>query len=590
MSRFTFAWVAEGTAWSAALDREDEEVFSFEVAHVEGEFPTLRLDIRNPKVGLLNDGREVWAWLGYEASSDSDSTGAVPLFYGRLVGVPENITDELVRLQFIARPIDWAGQREVLAATLRVPPYWDPIWIEADRRLDPDAALEARPELWHVDRITHDVTVSSIVAGEDGVIDLSGDYFYDSLNVSFSQAPVRRVEMRAEVFWDQQAAGTLDLTKSLVAAFATAGTTKPFMATSFTGQGLMLDWPRDGDRIGGGWTVGESEIVRADGVVVTQEYVEKVYVSEARKGRYPLWTMKPTFMVDYEASRRFSELVTFTLEADCQALLVEPGDEEVIFLEVAADEVGYPVDPPSSDGPDGEVPIGDLRRRSYFKTDRGHQSFEYLLALARSRLLARARAVEISVQTAFDNGLDLDCRQNVRIADDRIPGGEATGKVIGYALSADGDTGALVCSVRIGCMIGQGATVAAVAGTPDWVEEGWVETGWQTYSGQFVMPIAGEVTYENYDNVAIGDDGVDFLDLRAEQVVEELTVINGETAQRAVLNAFHADVTSAVAALAEVYTEVYVNLLPLNTGPWRTEYTVEVSSLAVPKTIDLEAA
>ena len=53
---------------------------------------------------------------------------------------------------------------------------------------------------------------------------------------------------------------------------------------------------------------------------------------------------------------------------------------------------------------DGELPIGDVRRRSYFPTERGLRSLEYLIALARAHLLMRSRAVEI----------EFDCRLRAR--------------------------------------------------------------------------------------------------------------------------------------------------------------------------------
>jgi hypothetical protein len=116
----------------------------------------------NPRIGLLNSGRQQWGWLSWD---DGTSNGLVPLFYGRLVGVPQDMQNEVVRLQFIGRPLDYEAQKEALAETLRVAPYWDQIWLSEDARLDPDTVLESRAALWHIDRITHDVTVSDILTG-----------------------------------------------------------------------------------------------------------------------------------------------------------------------------------------------------------------------------------------------------------------------------------------------------------------------------------------------------------------------------------------------------------------------------------------
>jgi hypothetical protein len=49
-----------------------------------------------------------------------------------------------VTLNFIARPADYDAQKLALAETLKVAPWWDPMWIRADSRDDPDTVLEAR--------------------------------------------------------------------------------------------------------------------------------------------------------------------------------------------------------------------------------------------------------------------------------------------------------------------------------------------------------------------------------------------------------------------------------------------------------------
>jgi hypothetical protein len=136
---FWFAWVAEGTAFDAETHAvEDEDVFAFELSHTEGEFPTLVLDVINPRVGLLNETREQWAWF-----SHGEGSSVEPLFYGRLVGVPQELQNEVVRLEFRAKPIDYDAQREALAETLRVAPYWDPVWLAEDAREDPDTIWRA---------------------------------------------------------------------------------------------------------------------------------------------------------------------------------------------------------------------------------------------------------------------------------------------------------------------------------------------------------------------------------------------------------------------------------------------------------------
>lgn len=596
MARFHFAWVdATETAFTAAHEREDEAVFGFSLEHSEGDFPVLALEIENPRVGLLSPSRYQWAWLS--VSEDATATGgAVPLFFGRLVGVPEQIDESVVKLDFVGRPLDWAAQRAALAETLKAAPYWDPVFIDEARRDDPDSVLEARTALWHIDRITHEVTVSDIVSGEDGTEDFSADAFHDSIDITFGQAPVRRVHMEAEVFWNQTAKGDLDMTRQILAAqletYSDAsaqalGQNPPGLLQSYTGEGLIADWPTAGTRIGSGWTVAASSVRRKDGKTIPVAQHQIIF-RNGTVGQFPVWSLKPEFVLHYECSRQRSETVVFDLEADVQALLTEPGDEELLTLAVSSQDVEKPVDPATTAEPDGAVPIGDVRRRSYFQTDRGQDSIGFLLALARARLMFRARAAEVSFEVDFWRALGLSCRMNGTITHDRLPGGTVSGKIISYTIAADGDSGALSAGVRLGCTLGKGNSVAAAVGTPSYVDAGYVNTGWQAYSGALLAGVSGGVVYGDISQYPLDDDGIDFLDFHPADALNALYITNGARVQRQVLAsyAFH-QISEAVTALNQAYTEICMDLKPLNAGPFETEFALSVSGLMVPETIDL---
>ena len=204
---FNFAWVdaSETTFDPSVHNREDEDVFGFSVEHSEGDFAGLEIEIRNPRIGLLAPARKVHAWLSWDSGSEIK-----PLFFGRLVGVPDDIHLEIVRLQFTARPDDYAAQKAALADTLKVRPYYDPIWISADKRNDPDTVLEARSELWHIDRVTGVLTTSDLLVGEDGNEDFGTDeVMYDGVRVHLNQTPLRTVSVDAEVGWTQADTGSL---------------------------------------------------------------------------------------------------------------------------------------------------------------------------------------------------------------------------------------------------------------------------------------------------------------------------------------------------------------------------------------------
>ena len=108
-------------------------------------------------------------------------------------------------LAFTARPADYNAQKQALAETLKVAPFWDPIWIDPDQRDDPDVVLEARSQLWHIDRVTHagDGLRRPGRRGRRSTEFAESDVFYDSVAVRLNQPPLRTVTVDGQVHWTQ---------------------------------------------------------------------------------------------------------------------------------------------------------------------------------------------------------------------------------------------------------------------------------------------------------------------------------------------------------------------------------------------------
>lgn len=663
MPTFYLAWVNEGVTFSAGTHATaatkiwdgtegGEKVFSLEIEHSEGDFPSLVAELINPRVGLLSAGRNQWIWL-----SADDGAGPEPLFTGRLIGIPEDTTGEVIRVQFVARPPDFIAQKEALAASLRVLPWFDPIWIQEGAD-DPDTALEAYPRRWHIDRTTLDVTVSDINTGEDGTLEIGeADHFYDGFGASYSDPPLRRVAISGTVSWAQRGSGDVDLTRELCQKFIDTGSPFPIpFVTSLTGDGLFSSWPEPRSDIGGGWTVAASSSIEAATWIEPKSYTvhygdrsEDMWRPDSRnadplalanqafhdavnlllgqllnpprttdfifggsppvsatvpdasadpfgnwEAAFPLGAYMISFVVHFDANRERSETVLATIEADVQPLLTDPGAAETETIDLSSTFAAEPVDAAGSP-PAPALPIDDQRRNSYFKTARGAQSFEYLLLLARAKLLSRARAVEIKLTTPWSVAAAVTCRHNVHLVDNRLPGGQCVGKVIAYTLTADGE-GEIGAEITIGCTIGYGVALpAAATGDPVFVEDGVLEDGIQARTGAETELLTGELQYQSFDDFDVtDDDGVDLFNMAAVTVVNSLTIGGGVFEQRAAIDAAAALPATAapdpVRALRDTPTIITLDLVPVEGGAFHVDYDIDVSQLVVPAGIDLEAA
>lgn len=588
---FFFAWVdSSETTFNASHERYDENVFAFTIEHREGECATLSLTIRNPRVGLLAVGRKVWAWLSW--SGPDTSTAVTPLFFGRLVGIPNMQGSasgfaETVDLTFVAKPIDFAAQRRDLANSLAVLPYYDPIFISADLRLvagagtgDVNTALEARAARWHCSRgedgLPLVVSASDINIGEDGTevfeSTTGSPVCIDpaSINLSISGTPLDSVTVKASVPWKQDMSG------------APAINLGSWSIESFTGEAIVSSWPKPGGSLAGGWEAASASAVdvyraancstsnfnsqwhnvakqhvtgdsmslsvnRTD-VIVYGPYLNERLTANSQPGvvwtpgdwgnvpgdatlpvvsttdwsgqtsttdnepadtiNIPLhhdstWAVVPLSLVNASLSVTFSagadrtESCDFTMVSNIQPVLTDPADFDTSSSATPPDEVILEIqgaDPTACI--EGETPLLNADMSSYFHTDRGLQSVEYLILRAEALLLAGARIVEVSFGIPFERAINLTCRKNVTLNWGKLPGGYASGKVIYYSISAA--EGKLQGNVTIAATVGRGTSVyAPVAGTGELVVPAAdaLEPGIQQMIGQVIPVGNGNVAF-----------------------------------------------------------------------------------------------
>lgn len=646
---FYFAWIDYTTGGPPTFGPEhqviDEEIVRFSIEQKENDFATLTMDVRNPRIGLLAPGRPVWAFLSY----DSGTAGFIPLFFGRLVGVPTNLIQEVVTLQFIAKPIDAVAQKFALAETLKVRPNYDPVFIDPDKRPgtntagdyvgDPDVVLEGYSAFWHWDRITLELTISDLIVPEDGTEVFTADEIpYDSVEINIGEPPLTSVKVLGSVNWSQSATGTIDFGERWF--------------DCWTGGSLKSSWPQTGGGLAGGWSVSEGWAIDVKNIEGLQVY-NKHFTFENRSkthtvgdvmsvqqswtefpctgalwisnvytqtGAVPAaavisydedgvafdpyagidsdsgdekaipmhvsysqilvagWLIHTKLVLQYDAGDKRNETAAFIMSADLQSIVTLPDPNDVVeTLELSGSDVGLDID--------GDIPIGDTSRNGYFPTDRGQWSVEYLLSVARAHLLHRARAVSVTWDCSFDRAIGLTLRKNAQISDNRLPGGTAIGKITSYAISADGDAAEMKGTITISCAIGHDGMVATAAGDPDYVEAGYVATGYQTYSGG--TNSLGDIGY----SVPVLEPGGLIYPLTKEQVIvtEEIRTSNLTSWTQVGSDTDRNGNTIKTFARYPI-TEYYLELVPITGNEFDAQYDIDVTTLKVPKLIDLEAA
>ena len=101
---------------------------------------------------------------------------------------------------------------------------WDPIFIAPESWSDPDTVLEGRSSLWHIDPVTHVVTISDVLIPVDGTIEFAeAQVLYDGVQVQLTGVPLRSVSVVATIPWVQTATGGFDLTNSIIRAWSGGG-------------------------------------------------------------------------------------------------------------------------------------------------------------------------------------------------------------------------------------------------------------------------------------------------------------------------------------------------------------------------------
>jgi len=320
--------------------RYDLPILSLEISQTEGEYATMTIVTRNEGVGLLRTGTPKWCLLS--ESRTGDPADAELLFRGRVSGIPTDLAGITYALEFTAQPDRAAEKMAAYAETLKVAPWWDPLYGESD---DPADVLAARSALYDIDPRTHRIRLTDFLTGEL-TLDLGNKYDHESFEIGpGEEPPLTSVSLKVAGEWEQQATGDVNL-KDRVTPLGEIRTVTPDAMESLL--------PTAGSGIGdsSGWTCSESLIERVGDygkTLATFHTGEKWYwmiewQDEAtgtggilRDGYCDrlgtLWTSTweiKAFRASYDYRQPRREEVTITLGADLQPVLGEESRSETL--------------------------------------------------------------------------------------------------------------------------------------------------------------------------------------------------------------------------------------------------------------------
>lgn len=439
---------------------EDLQVFNLKISQSEGEFARAELEVTNPLEGLLLDTRKQRLFISCE---ETPGGPIVLLFSGRITGFPLDLDDEIVTLEYIAQPEGWQATQETFLDTLKVAPYYNELFIPVEDRDLPEEILAARSTLLHWNRSTGAISISDILQGSQ-TVDVGGNFFFDSLNTAISDPPLRSTNLSIEVQWEQFGVGEVDVGEAIRQNFInTTGPTPQI--NSLTPHSFIQGW--QGVLAPRGYELIENRITPvANSLGVTEDVMRSAAASVDgtvyrtaggldtggnRACTVPrVWFRgKMRLLATYKQKR--TERFEVSLISQVQSYTLAGQTEESIFLRLQ-DPVsaanGAVLDPTQ---PSFFVDLGTNQL-----TTHGQDAVEHGFLRARARLAKAMRAVESTFELALDQVLNISCDHSIRIEDDRLPGTEVFGKVLGYILEIDGDTGKQVATVTIGSAIGLG--------------------------------------------------------------------------------------------------------------------------------------
>jgi len=260
-SRICNAWVSTiDTVFDGIVHgRKDLRATRYSFEMQEGGVLKLTITCENLGIGIMAPGRDQYLLVSW--ADEGEDLRLV--FRGVANSMPANLAENLINLEFLAQPDNFDEKLLAFARTKCFRPYVDELISGSITDItDPAVVLEARSEMFHVDPVTHEITLSDIL-DFDRLVDLGPHYSRNSMDPSLVMPPVRTASMNFIGEWTQEADGEVDIAS--VVNFG-GGVNGRQTLTDFSSIG------ESGDLDNSGWSVGEVIAEGSQGLTTRQYY------------------------------------------------------------------------------------------------------------------------------------------------------------------------------------------------------------------------------------------------------------------------------------------------------------------------------
>jgi hypothetical protein len=572
-----FAYVDPGVPFDDSVHNvQDENVFDLQIQQRENSFATATVLIQNPRQGLLAPARKTRVYI-------SKQVGATVklLFAGRLVGFPLDFGQETISMEFISQADNWQTTQDAFLQTLKVAPYYNPIFIPEENRNDVAEILSGYSSLVHWNRTTEAISLSDIIKGST-FIDLGNDKVVDGWSSELGDPPVKAIDITVEAQWEQRGLGRADCSEKIRQEFTNTAIGSPQINT-LTPLALERGW--QGVRVPSGYEVVENKLVpESNAFGLTQGNLRSSIVTVAgvdyptavelepptRQLTVPRVWYSGTLVLQAEYRQKRRESVSISLTVDSQDISLNLDQAETLSLRVQ--------DPTAV----AQGEILDVGKPSFFmngavlSTD-GIEALEHALIRARARLIKASRVVETTFIVGLEEVIDIDCDTSIRFEDDRLPGGSIRGKVIGYTLNIPSE-GNETATVTIASVIGRG-TDSTGTGTA---------LGTTVYDNEFgAASMTSEIYYEQTTPPVIAEP-IDVATMEADDqylVVDVTVEHSGEQQNSAIVSQQFPD-----QYLQNNRTRVEIELRSMNPdAELFADVPIDTYVLTLPNQVNLEA-